>query len=107
MFLTRWLSSLFCDTLPWASVLRITDLILFDSSYRLRVALAILELSHLDDPTLFPTRESLLHWLHNLPPPSFAPALLLPTVHTIKLREDKVKKAYTKAEKTIRKAAKQ
>lgn len=82
------------------------DLILYDSSYKLRVALAILDLSHLDDATLFPTRESVLHWLHHLPPPSFSPALLLPTVHTIRLREDRVKKAYKKAEATIRKGAK-
>jgi hypothetical protein len=96
------MSNLFVTVLPWSSTLRIVDLVLFDPRYKLRVALAILDLSHLDDVNLFPTRQSIITFLLNLPPSSFSPALLLPTVFTIKVRDERVRKATKRAEAVIR-----
>ncbi|GAA6008765.1 hypothetical protein JCM10207_001715 [Rhodosporidiobolus poonsookiae] len=96
-FLANWSSTLFLSVLPLPTVLRLVDLLLFDPKTRHRAPLALLDLSHLDDSTVFPTRDAVLNHLLAPPPSAFSPALLIPAVATMKLSDDKVKKAYKKA----------
>lgn len=97
------MSCAFSTVLPPSSTLRVFDLILFDPSYKLKIALSILENSHFDDPQLFPDSQSIISYLQRLPSSSFIPTLLMPTVYTIKLSDSQVKKAYKRAESVIRK----
>lgn len=90
--------------LPWKSVLRITDLVLLDSTYKLHAALAILELSRLDDAELFPTRESVVYFLLHgtIQAQGFTPVVLIPALQGLKLKEDRIKKAYKRAQDILR-----
>ncbi|GAA5897780.1 hypothetical protein JCM6882_000095 [Rhodosporidiobolus microsporus] len=96
-FLPIWLSTLFLSILPLPTTLRLIDLLLFDPKTRYRAPLALLDLSHLEDTLAFPTRDSVLNHLLAPPPEAFTPALLIPAVATMKLSDDKLKKAYKKA----------
>ncbi|BGP40687.1 hypothetical protein JCM10449v2_004649 [Rhodotorula kratochvilovae] len=101
-YLANWNSSLFLTILPQPTVLRLVDLLLFDPKTRYRVPLALLDLSHLDDRLSFPSRDAVLNHLLAPPPTAFTPALLIPAVATMKLSDDKLKKAHTKAAKALK-----
>ncbi|GAA5946712.1 hypothetical protein JCM10213_004663 [Rhodosporidiobolus nylandii] len=96
-YLPIWLSTLFLSVLPLQTTLRLVDLLLFDAKTRYRAPLALLDLSHLEDTSAFPSRDAVLNHLLAPPPEAFAPALLIPAVATMKLSDDRLKKAFKKA----------
>ncbi|GAA5857652.1 hypothetical protein JCM9279_006477 [Rhodotorula babjevae] len=100
-YLAVWHSTLYLTILPQPTVLRIVDLLLFDVKARHRVALALLDLSHLDDRTAFPSRDAALNHLLAPPPTAFTPTLLVPAVAATKVSDDKLKKALVKAAKAL------
>ncbi|GAA5899074.1 hypothetical protein JCM8208_002997 [Rhodotorula glutinis] len=100
-YLAVWHSTLYLTILPQPTVLRIIDLLLFDVKARHRVALALLDLSHLDDRTAFPSRDAALNHLLAPPPTAFTPALLFPAIASTKVGDDKLKKALVKAAKAL------
>lgn len=100
-YLAVWHSTLYLTILPQPTVLRIVDLLLFDVKARHRIALALLDLSHLDDRTAFPSRDAALNHLLAPPPTAFTPALLIPAVAATKVSDDKLKKAFAKAAKAL------
>ncbi|GAA6055301.1 hypothetical protein JCM3770_004829 [Rhodotorula araucariae] len=98
-YLALWQSSLFLTILPQTTVVRLVDLLLFDTKTRYRIPLALLDLSHLDDRIAFPSRDAVLNHLLAPPPTAFTPELLIPAVAATKVGDDKVKKAHAKAAK--------
>ncbi|GJN91048.1 hypothetical protein Rhopal_004063-T1 [Rhodotorula paludigena] len=103
-YLSTWHSTLFLSILPHATVLRLVDILFFDPKAHYRIALALLDLSHFDDRLSFPSRDAILNHLLAPPPSAFEPALLIPAVATIKVSDDKVKKAHKKAAQAILRA---
>ncbi|GAA5947403.1 hypothetical protein JCM3775_000861 [Rhodotorula graminis] len=100
-YLAVWHSTLYLTVLPQPTVLRIVDLLLFDVKARHRVALALLDLSHLDDHAAFPSRDAALNHLLAPPPTAFTPTLLFPAIASTKVSDDKLKKAFVKAAKAL------
>lgn len=103
-YLSTWHSTLFLSILPHATVLRLVDILFFDPKAHYRISLALLDLSHFDDRLSFPSRDAILNHLLAPPPSAFEPALLMPAVATIKVSDDKVKKAHKKAAQAILRA---
>lgn len=101
-YLAVWHSTLYLTILPQPTVLRLVDLLLFDPKACFRIALALLDLSHLDDRLAFPSRDAALNHLLAPPPTAFEPALLIPAVATTKVSDDKLKKAFAKAAKALK-----
>ncbi|KAJ8293553.1 Ecotropic viral integration site 5 [Rhodotorula toruloides] len=96
-YLPFWLPTFFLTILPYTTVVRLMDILLFDPKMRYRIPLALLDLSHLDDRLTFPSRDAVLNHLLAPPPTAFEPALLFPAIAHIKLSDDKLKKAQKKA----------
>ncbi|GAA6031346.1 hypothetical protein JCM8097_005611 [Rhodosporidiobolus ruineniae] len=96
-YLPLWHSTLFLSILPLPTALRLVDLLLFDPKTRHRAPLALLDLAHLEDTALSPTRDAVLNYLVAPPPEAFAPQLLVPAIATVKVSDDRLKKAYKKA----------
>lgn len=107
-FLPGWFGTLFVNTLPWDTTLRCVDLVFFDRTLLFRIALAILDLvrQRLLDPEQSPTRESIIAFLVHLPPTSLSSSLLFPTAFTLKLRDDRIRKAIKRAQGVVRDGAK-
>ena len=118
MFASNWLLPLYVRILPWSSLLRVVDLLLFgeavgpvtqllpacadhvlqSSRLLLRTGLAILDLLR---DTLLATSEDLLPTLLHPPMELLTPSALLPTILTIKIPDRSFKKYAKLAEASL------
>ncbi|GAA5864945.1 hypothetical protein JCM8547_004244 [Rhodosporidiobolus lusitaniae] len=108
-YLPALLSSFFLSVLPLPSVLRLTDLLLFDRLTLYRAPLALLSLlsSSLLDTSECPTRDAVLNLLMAPPREVTVPGLLVPATVGVKgVTEEKVRKAQKKAAERMLKATK-
>ena len=105
-FLPSWFATLFVIALPWDTTLRCADLFFFDRTFLFRIAFAILDLvrQRLLDPNL--SRNAAIDFLVHLPPSSLSSSLLFPTAFTLKLSDDRIRKATKRAEGVVRDGAK-
>ncbi len=97
----HWMATLF-STLPLATQLRLTDAILFDDKFRLRAALAILDLSGLMDGERFGTAEGVVGHLMALSDDGgLAPALLVPAAMGTRVKDGVLRKCVARAQKEV------
>ena len=119
MFAASWFLPLFIRVLPWSSMLRTIDLLLFakpvrlssfgsfkssliaesqSSKFVLRVGLSILDVLY---DTLMSQEDDLLLTLLHPPADLLAPSSLLPTILTIKIPDRTIRKHTKLAEASI------
>jgi len=97
----HWMSTLF-STLPFATQLRLTDAVLFDAKFRLRAALAVLDLSGLMDADRFVNAASVVdHLLAVQDGGALAPAVLVPAAMGTRLKDALLKKCVARAEREV------
>eukprot|EP00038_Savillea_parva_P009085 m.181152 g.181152 ORF g.181152 m.181152 type:complete len:481 (-) comp15175_c0_seq1:75-1517(-) len=98
LYMVDWFMVCFVKTLPWASVLRVWDMFMFEGMKIIyRVSLAILHLSRKELLKKSNGLGELMMYLKNLPDEILVPDVLMPAALNISIKTKEIARLHTKA----------